>query len=187
MFYSITSNLQYIPNVFSAYEYWFYQVYAWGRGGFQVKAEFLQLYKEYLFYSLLYMSYPVLKLTFQRLKFKQLFCLFSFPITHQQSKLAFQCPGVSYSKWHGVGKGFGSIAVKPQLTKWVGLGQDDDSPCGCAHVVWVFTNSVPASSAAALTQPASEDRVLGTSLVLTRDSGGGGKKEKNAQFYEDIS
>lgn len=98
------------------------------------------------------MSYPVLKLIFQWLKFKQLFCLISFPIMHQQSKFLFQCPGVSYSKLQCVGKGFGSIAAKPRLTKWVGLGQDDDSPCGCVHVVWVFTNSVPASSAAALTQ-----------------------------------
>lgn len=54
---------------------------------------------------------------------------------HQQSKFVFQCPGMSYSKSHHVGKGFGSIAAKPRLTKWVGLGQDDDSPCGYVHVV----------------------------------------------------
>lgn len=54
---------------------------------------------------------------------------------HKQSKFVFQRPGMSYPKSRCVGKGFGSIAVKPQLTKWVGLGQEDDSPCGCVHVV----------------------------------------------------
>lgn len=57
MFYSVTSNLKYIPHVFPADKYWFYEVYAWGRGSFQVEVELLQLYQEHL-HSLHELSCP---------------------------------------------------------------------------------------------------------------------------------